>query len=677
MPLAKDLLHPTIDEERRKHKLKRLVQSPNSYFMDVKCPGCYKITTVFSHAQTVVLCVGCNYVLCSPSGGKARLTEGCSFRKKRDTPMARKDDADHIKQMRSNERMYIVVVIQYKKIFLMDIQQARQLDYLNRSAQLFISQPPDVSEQLEKLIDEIYSGNKQTIDKKKLIDSFSSEKEKNESTTSDNSSDSSTNSQISNKNVKQQLKRISPLYNAIMKPAKKRLKTSDNNHLESTSVIVDKKSVYTDETSEDERGSESPDSLLTTESTTSTNTTLKDEHAITNSNNNRNIDEFAIEMGLVCNLCMVLTEEVDNKLVECHECHNKFHQKCHKPNVSTDQISDPRCLWYCAKCRRLLLKRQQQQTNKEGKNSTQSKLSSSKDPTASKIKSESTTTKKVLNDASQLFNFKPKSSDTNSTSNSQSLNNGNGNPLSSSSVSGWAGLAANLKEKKQSPDSDSMGSVFTNSSQVTTPTSSTPSSSSSSSSNNLSDSTTNNLKDSLSVTNTNNKRSLSNETVGQIKSPTTPSSLKLSNIINPLAKIATTPLPVQLLRTSSMNHSSPKNTALKSQLSIPLDGNLTVTKSSSLSKVTSNNISKQIKRLSSPTPLGRASLQNSNIRSPIIQCTTLNNNSYSRMNSTGTSSTTTQKEITASTVAKIQNSYNCDKRLKQMKKLAQESRLKK
>ena len=37
--LAKDLLHPSPDEERRKHKLKRLVQSPNSYFMDVKCPG--------------------------------------------------------------------------------------------------------------------------------------------------------------------------------------------------------------------------------------------------------------------------------------------------------------------------------------------------------------------------------------------------------------------------------------------------------------------------------------------------------------------------------------------------------------------------------------------------------------------------------------------------------------
>ena len=42
MPLAKDLLHPLPAEEKRRHKLKRLVQHPNSYFMDVKCPGCYR-----------------------------------------------------------------------------------------------------------------------------------------------------------------------------------------------------------------------------------------------------------------------------------------------------------------------------------------------------------------------------------------------------------------------------------------------------------------------------------------------------------------------------------------------------------------------------------------------------------------------------------------------------------
>ncbi|XP_070267031.1 small ribosomal subunit protein eS27-like [Myotis yumanensis] len=76
MPLTEDLLHPSPEEE------KRLVQSPNSYFMDVKCPRCYKITTAFSHAPTAVLWVGGSTVPCQPTGGKARLTEGCSFRRK-------------------------------------------------------------------------------------------------------------------------------------------------------------------------------------------------------------------------------------------------------------------------------------------------------------------------------------------------------------------------------------------------------------------------------------------------------------------------------------------------------------------------------------------------------------------------------------------------------------------
>ena len=57
MSLARELLHPSLEEEKKNHKKKCLVQSPNSYFMDVKCPGCYTITTVFSHAQTVFVWV--------------------------------------------------------------------------------------------------------------------------------------------------------------------------------------------------------------------------------------------------------------------------------------------------------------------------------------------------------------------------------------------------------------------------------------------------------------------------------------------------------------------------------------------------------------------------------------------------------------------------------------------
>nr|XP_009941648.1 PREDICTED: 40S ribosomal protein S27-like [Opisthocomus hoazin] len=69
-----------------RHAERSSVHSVPKAVIDRKFPlstnPCYKITTVFSHAQTVVLCVGCSTVLCQPTGGKARLTEGCSFRRK-------------------------------------------------------------------------------------------------------------------------------------------------------------------------------------------------------------------------------------------------------------------------------------------------------------------------------------------------------------------------------------------------------------------------------------------------------------------------------------------------------------------------------------------------------------------------------------------------------------------
>lgn len=75
MPFSKDLLPPSPEEEERTSEKKRPAQSPNSYFVDVKCPGRYKINTMFGHVQTVVLSVGCSAVPCQPTGGQARLTK--------------------------------------------------------------------------------------------------------------------------------------------------------------------------------------------------------------------------------------------------------------------------------------------------------------------------------------------------------------------------------------------------------------------------------------------------------------------------------------------------------------------------------------------------------------------------------------------------------------------------
>uniref|UniRef100_H8ZX05 40S ribosomal protein S27 n=1 Tax=Collodictyon triciliatum TaxID=190325 RepID=H8ZX05_9EUKA len=77
-----DLLHPSESVEKRKHKLKRLIPSPNSYFLDVRCNGCSFITTVFSHASTVVVCSSCSNIIATPTGGIAKLSEGCQYRRK-------------------------------------------------------------------------------------------------------------------------------------------------------------------------------------------------------------------------------------------------------------------------------------------------------------------------------------------------------------------------------------------------------------------------------------------------------------------------------------------------------------------------------------------------------------------------------------------------------------------
>jgi hypothetical protein len=53
--LAVDLLNRPAEVEARTHKLKKVVPEPNSFFMDVKCPGCFQITYVNSAGTERVL----------------------------------------------------------------------------------------------------------------------------------------------------------------------------------------------------------------------------------------------------------------------------------------------------------------------------------------------------------------------------------------------------------------------------------------------------------------------------------------------------------------------------------------------------------------------------------------------------------------------------------------------
>ena len=54
-----DLLQPTKRAEKRKYKTKRLVQSPNSFFMDVKCPGCFQMYDNFSTVSVMFHLIFC------------------------------------------------------------------------------------------------------------------------------------------------------------------------------------------------------------------------------------------------------------------------------------------------------------------------------------------------------------------------------------------------------------------------------------------------------------------------------------------------------------------------------------------------------------------------------------------------------------------------------------------
>lgn len=54
-------------------RYKQLVPQPRSKFIQVRCPECANVQTVFSHASTTVKCLVCSRVLALPTGGKAEI----------------------------------------------------------------------------------------------------------------------------------------------------------------------------------------------------------------------------------------------------------------------------------------------------------------------------------------------------------------------------------------------------------------------------------------------------------------------------------------------------------------------------------------------------------------------------------------------------------------------------
>lgn len=56
--------------------------------------------------------------------------------------------------------------------------------------------------------------------------------------------------------------------------------------------------------------------------------------------------------GTLTSSCVVCKRGVrfGNELVECQDCHSLYHQACHKPNLTNENVKDPRFVWYCSNC---------------------------------------------------------------------------------------------------------------------------------------------------------------------------------------------------------------------------------------------------------------------------------------------------------------------------------------
>ncbi|XP_070565066.1 integrator complex subunit 12-like [Ptychodera flava] len=149
-------------------------------------------------------------------------------------------------------------------------------------------------------------------------------------------------------------------------------------------------------------------------------------------------DDFAMEMGLACVLCRQLDVAPGNQLVECQECHNLYHQKCHKPPASDADVNDPRVVWYCGRCSRNMKKM------------------------ASKQKTKSSGTKeltKKTEERRKVETVMPFKRTETSIATSKTSSSGASLPSSHQPLVGLASLAANLSGKSSSSKMSSSSSL--------------------------------------------------------------------------------------------------------------------------------------------------------------------------------------------------------------------------
>lgn len=170
-----------------------------------------------------------------------------------------------------------------------------------------------------------------------------------------------------------------------------------------------------------------------------------------------NADDFAMEMGLACVVCRQMTVTSGNQLVECQECHNLYHQDCHKPQVTDKEVNDPRLVWYCARCIRQM-KKMAQKTQKPSQKPAPAVVSVA--PAVKDSLTKKPEIKLKLDTTTTFLAFKRTEV---KTSAAVSGNNSNASVSSSTSgLTGWAAFAA--KTSSAGPSTTKMGSTTQSSS---------------------------------------------------------------------------------------------------------------------------------------------------------------------------------------------------------------------
>ncbi|XP_034298117.1 integrator complex subunit 12 [Pantherophis guttatus] len=164
-------------------------------------------------------------------------------------------------------------------------------------------------------------------------------------------------------------------------------------------------------------------------------------------------DDFAMEMGLACVVCRQITVTSGNPLVECQECHNLYHQDCHKPQVTDKEMNDPRVVWYCARCTRQI-KKMAQKTQKPSQKPAPAVVSvvpAVKDPLIKKPE-----IKLKLETTPAFLAFKRTEVKTSATMSGNSTA-ASVSSSSNSGLTGWAAFAA--KTSSAGPSTTKMGSA--------------------------------------------------------------------------------------------------------------------------------------------------------------------------------------------------------------------------